>query len=168
MPAASSLCESATREEVEVRMPYLIDIYALAPERSQALVHRLHRFLPHRERAAADYWVKLGNIDPAAVFQTPEDMAQFCEAHPEAESRAYWNSCAAGDPRAAHVFFLDDGRLVLGLSVATEDESEWDRWLEQLMSFAGAEYGYWDGECPPKDTVAEFVAVSKRAWRTSG
>ncbi len=149
-------------------MPYLIDIYALAPEQSQAAVERfLNRFLPQRERADAEYWVRLGDIHPAAVFDTPEDTARYCEAHREAEARAYWNSRAPGDPRSAHVFFLAAGGLVLGLSVAAVDEPAWDRWLEQLMSFAGAEYGYWTGECPPEDTVAEVVAVAQKARRTS-
>ena len=148
-------------------MPFLIDIYALSPERSQAAVERfLNRFLPHRERADADYWVRLGNVHPAAEFDAPEEMARYCEAHSETEARAYWNSRAAGDPHSAHVFFLDGG-LVLGLSVAAEEESAWDQWLEQLMSFARAEHGYWTGECPPEDTVAEIIIVAQKARRTS-
>jgi hypothetical protein len=119
-------------------MPYLMDIYALAPERSAASVQRfLARFLPDRRRAADDYWVQLGGVNPASTFDTPEEMVQFCEAHPEAEARAYWNSRVAGDPHSAHVFFLPAGGLVLGLSVAAENEPAWHRWLDELMAFAG-------------------------------
>lgn len=147
-------------------MPFLIDIYALACDRSQAAVERfLNHFLPHRERADAECWVTLGDIHPAVVFDVPDEMAQYCEACPEAEARAYWNSRAAGDPHSAHVFFLAGG-MVLGLSVAAEDEATWDRWLERLMSFAGSEHGYWTGECPPEYTVREFIAVAQKARRT--
>ena len=144
-------------------MPYLIDIYALAPERSAAAVERfLAHFLPDRERTDVDYSVTLGVVQPAAVFDTPEELARFCEAHPEAEARAYWTSRAVVDPHSAHVFFLPAGGLVLGLSVAAPDQASWDRWLAELRAFAGATHGYWTGECPPEDTVPEFVAVAQR------
>lgn len=149
-------------------MPYLMDIYALAPERSAAAVERfLARFLPHREPAAVDYWVQLGDIRPVVVFCTPEELAEYCEAHSEAEARAYWNSRSDDDPHSAHVFFLPAGGLVLGLSVAVDDQAAWDRWLDDLMSFVGATYGYWTGECPPEDTIAEFIAVAQKARQES-
>lgn len=147
-------------------MPYLIDIYALAPERSAAAVERfLAKFLPHRERADAKYAVQLAGGSPVAALSTPEELAQFCETNPEAEARAYWNSRAGGDPRAVHVFFLPAGGLVLGLSVAADNQAAWDRWLMDLLSFSGAKHGYWTGECPPEDTIAEFIAVAQKARR---
>lgn len=146
----------------------LMDIYVLAPERSAAMVERfLARFLPHRERADADYSVQLGWDDTAEVFGTPEELAAFCESQPDAEARAYWISRSDGDPCRAHVFFLPEGGLVLGLSVAACDQSAWDRWLAELRSFAGATHGYWTGECPPEDSVAEFVSVAQEARRTA-
>ena len=139
-----------------------MDIYALAPERSAAAVERfLARFLPHRERSDADYTVRAGD-EPAAVLDTPEELAAFCEAEPRAEARGYWTSRAGGDPHSAHVFFLPDGGLVLGLSVAAREQAAWDWWLAELRAFAGASHGYWTGECPPEDTVAAFVAVAQR------
>ena len=145
-------------------MPYLIDVYALAPERSAAAVERfLAKFLPHRERADAEYVVHLAGGNPVAALSTPEELAQFCETHPEAEARAYWNSGLDGDPRSAHVFFLPAGGLVLGLSIAADNRAAWDRWLMDLLSFSRAKHGYWTGECPPEDTIAEFIAVAQRA-----
>lgn len=140
-----------------------MDIYVLAPGRSAAEVERfLDRFLPDRERADADYTVRLDGNEAAAVFDAPEPLAAFCEAHPDADARAYWLNRAAADPHSAHVFYLPDGGLVLGLSVAAETEAAWDGWLEELRSFAGAAHGYWTGECPPEDTVPEFVAVARK------
>src|SRR4051794_17310909 len=111
-------------------MPLLIDVYVLAPERSLAAVGRfLDRFPPRRERADAEYWVTLGAARPAAVFDDPADMAGYCEAHPDAEARAYWLSLVPGDPHSAHAFFLPAGGLVLGVSVAERDEAAWGRWL---------------------------------------
>ena len=157
------------RSATEMKMPFLMDIYALAPERSAAAVERfLNRFLPDRDRADADYWVRLGNAHPVAVFETPEEMARYCEANPDAEARAYWNTLVAGDPQSAHVFFLPAGGLVLGLSVAAEHEDAWDEWLDRLLSFARTEHGYWTGECPPEDNVEKFIAMAQEARRTKG
>src|SRR5690242_18025584 len=114
----------------------LMDIYVLASERSAAMVERfLARFLPHREPAQAGYAVRLGGGEPVAVFGTPEEQAAFCESRPGADAQAYWLNRSAGDPHSAHVFFLPDGGLVLGLSVTTRGEAAWDRWLEELRSF---------------------------------
>jgi hypothetical protein len=145
-----------------------MDIYVLAADRSAAMVERfLARFLPRRERADADYTVRLGGDEPAQVFATPEELVAFCASQARADARAYWNSRSVGDPSSAHVFFLPDGGLVLGLSVADRDEVSWDRWLEELRSFAGAAHGYWTGESPPEDTVLEFIAVAEKARRTT-
>lgn len=146
----------------------LIDIYALAPERSVAAVERfLDRFLPHREQTADDYTVPEYSESPVVVFDTPEELIAHCCTHPEADQRVYWLNRSAGDPHSAHVFFLTDGGLVFGLSIATSDEAAWDRWLHELQSFIGSAHGYWTGECPPEDTVAAFVAIAQRAGRTS-
>jgi hypothetical protein len=145
-------------------MPYLIDIYALAPKRSVSAVERfLNRFLPSRGRADAEYWVTLGDIHPAVIFNTPEELTRYCEGNPEAEARAYWNSRENGDPHSAHVFFLPEGGLAFGLSVAAEEQAVWYRWLAELISFVGATHGYWTGESPPENTVDAFVAVSQNA-----
>jgi hypothetical protein len=146
----------------------LIDIYALAPERSATAVERfLTRFLPHRERTAVDYEVPAYSNAPVAVFASPEELIAYCGDHPEAEQRVYWLNREADDPRSAHVFFLPDGGLVFGLSVAGESNSAWAWWLQELQAHTGAAHGYWTGECPPKNTVAEFVAVAQKVCRTS-
>ncbi len=146
-----------------MRVPFLVDIYALAPERTAAAVGRfLARFVPDRERANADYWVTLDGVHPAAVLGTPEELARFCEVYPEAQGRAYWRSRAVGDPHSVHVFFLPAAGLVFGLSVSASDQAAWDRWLAELRAFAGSAHGYWTGECPPEDTVPAFVAVAQR------
>lgn len=153
-------------------MPPLLDVYVLAPERTQAMVERfLDHFLPDREPSGNEYWVRLGDVYPVVEFDHPLDMARYCEAHPETEARAYWHATSPGDVHSAHVFFLPGG-LVLGLSVWTYEPSLFrvvgDGWLEQVRSFARAEHGYWTHECPPEDTVAEFIAVSRYAKSERG
>jgi hypothetical protein len=140
-----------------------MDIYVLAHERSSVEVERfLTHYLPDRERSDLDYWVTLDGTHPAAVLDSPEDMARFCEANPEAESRAYWTSHANGDVHSAHVFFLQGGGLVLGLSVVTQDQKSRESWLTDLLTFTRSEYGYWTFECPPENSVSEFIELAIR------
>jgi hypothetical protein len=139
-----------------------MDIYILAPVRTAAEVERfLACFLPDRVRAEADYVVTLDGTHPIAEFDNPDELARYCEAHPETEGRAYWTSRSEGDPHSAHVFFLPAGGLVFGLSVVSKEQAAWERWLTELRAFAGATHGYWTAECAPPDTVAEFVAAAQ-------
>lgn len=119
-------------------------------------------FLPEHHPPADNYWVQLGDVNPVAEFNTLEGMIDYCVAHPETEARAYWNGHGNSDPHSAHVFFLPAGGLVLGLSLTTNEESDWNRWVDELKTFAGTEYGYWAGDCPPEDTIAAFVAVAQK------
>lgn len=142
----------------------LMDIYVLAPERSAAQVERfLTHFLCDNQRAEAEYWVRLGSVEPVAIFDSSDELFRFCETQPNAEARAYWINRAETDPHSVHVFFLPSGGLVLGLSVATPDPTDWNRWLNELLKFAGAKFGYYTGECPPADTIDEFIRVASEA-----
>ena len=141
----------------------LIDIYTLSPMRSAVVVERfLTRFVPDRARADANYTVRIGDVEMLDKFDSPEALIAFCESEPEAEARAYWTNRTTRDPYSAHVFFLAAGGLVLGLSIAAQSELAWNRWLGELRVFAGAQYGYWICECPPEDTIANFVAVAQQ------
>ena len=142
-------------------MPFLFDIYALAPERTDPAIKQfLSHFVPSRERAADEYQVPEYSDSPTSVFDSPEKLILHCCQNPEAESRAYWRNLAANEPRHAHIFFLPDGGLVFGLSIATEDEIIANRWLSELLSFTGATYGYCTGECPPENSISEFIALA--------
>jgi len=46
--------------------------------------------------------------------------------------------------------------MILGLSVANECESQWERWLGQLKRFSGSGIGYYVLETPPAATSADF------------
>jgi hypothetical protein len=143
-------------------MSGFIDIYVLSPVRSTSVVESfLNHFLPLREEAALDYWVRIGEINPVKEFESVTEMCQFCEMNPEAECRAYWhNRTERVEPYHAHIFFLPKGGLVLGLSVASQNEFDWWDWLGKMKTITGAKHGYWAGETPPADSVEEFVSIA--------
>jgi hypothetical protein len=109
-----------------------------------------------------DYPVPEYSHSPTNVFSTPEELIVHCCTHKDSVQRVYWLNRSESDPHSAHVYFIPDNGLILGLSVATQDEADWDLWLNKLRSFAGSKYGYIRGECPPKETVAEFIAEANK------
>jgi hypothetical protein len=136
----------------------LADIYILANPRSAALVHRfLDRFLPDRVPAAAEYEVPRYADRPKMVLTNAADLIRLCEAWPELAHAVYWNNRdLVGEPRAAHVFFLRDGGLMLGLSTARRESAEQDRLLDETRGFVSGGPGYIAYEQPPVRTCAEF------------
>jgi hypothetical protein len=137
----------------------LADVYVLAPERSAALVGSfLGRFLPHREPAAAEYEIPQYASSPEVVFNNAAELIRVCEARHNLRHAIYWNHRdLAGEPRAAHVFFLSDGGMVLGLSTADSEPTRWDQLLAELKEFTGSRIGYLTVETPPADSIAEFT-----------
>ena len=145
----------------------LIDIYVLAPKRTALEVELfLDRFLPSRERTAIDYPVPEYSDSSDVIFETPEELATYCEEHLVTDQRVYWLNRSSCDPHSAHVYYLADGGLVFGLSVATTIESDWNCDLEEMQKYTGASCGYWIAESPPKETVVEFVVESRKATET--
>jgi hypothetical protein len=141
----------------------LIDIYVLAPERTKTAVQRfLAKFLPYRKQTATEFEVPEFSNSPAIVFMTTEEVIDYCCVHPNASQRIYWLNSGKLDPQSAHLYFLLDGGMVFGLSVAEGNEYVWNQWLIELRSFTGAAYGYWTGECPPEDTLDEFIALARK------
>src|SRR4051812_28664240 len=119
----------------------LADVYVLANVRSAALVRRfLEWFLPDRTPSASEYEVPEYANKPEHVFDRPDDLIRHCEAYPDLHHRICWSNSHPGSvPSHAHVYFLADGGLILGLSTPAGLE---DVLLRQIMEFAGSEYGY--------------------------
>jgi hypothetical protein len=139
----------------------LIDLYVLAPQRSAAIVVRfLDHFLPIREPSATDYPVPEFSDNPSQVLTRPDEVIHYSVACKTAAQSIYWRRLDDGEPRHAHVFFLADGGLVLGLSISEPTEARWEWWLEQLKEFVGSRLGYHVCEAPPVESVAEFERIA--------
>ena len=138
------------------------DVYVLANERSVALVERfLDRFLPHRAPAAADYGVPRFSEQPRLVFTDVRDLLRYCEVFPRESYAVYWNSTDPyRDTQAAHVFFLEDGGMILGLSTARVNPEEPERLLDVLREFADSSAGYITCEEPPVESSTEFQCLA--------
>jgi hypothetical protein len=134
------------------------DLYVLAPARSAALAERfLDRFLPARKPSAAAYEVPQHAHHPEIIFTDVRELLRCCEARPRMRHAAYWtHGRQDGEPRAAHVFFLSDGGMILGLSTAVREPVHCEWLLGELRSFTGAEVGLIALETPPPDSAAEF------------
>jgi hypothetical protein len=148
----------------------LADVYVLAITRSAALVHKfLDRFLPDRVPAASEYEIPQFADRPEVVFTDAGDCLKLCEARPNVEHALYWtNRNLFGEPQSAHVFFLPDGGMILGLSTHREEEDQQDQLLCKLQEFAESDLGYIAYELPPVRTVTEFKELVEKVSKSGG
>jgi len=146
----------------------LADVYVLTSRRSAEVVRRfVDHFLPQRESADADYPVPQYSDSPEFILKTADEVIDYCELHPDAAQSVYWrNPDSCGELHSAHVFFLSDGGLVLGLSI---HEKLGDELLARLLTFSGSRIGYVTHEEPPPLTSSEFmqIASSRRVCHDS-
>jgi hypothetical protein len=134
-------------------VPPYHDIYVLARERSAAEAEQfLEAFAPNRVQSAAEYTFPERAGKPGPVFTAALEAIRYAALCPGAEQRFYFRNLDEG-PDHIMLFFTSDGGLILGLSVAWNEE----RAFAQLKRHAGSEIGYITFECPPKDTAAEFI-----------
>jgi hypothetical protein len=143
----------------------LADVYVLANERTAAAaVSFLDRFLPNRVAAAEDYPVPEYADPPRRVFSDSADVIEWCAARPDRSYAVYWlNAQPDSEPHSAHVFFLSDGGMVLGLSTNRHGAGEPEELMRQLRSFAGSHVGYCTHEQPPAQSTDEFRRLASVA-----
>jgi hypothetical protein len=136
----------------------LADVYVLATERTAAMARSfLDCFLPDRVAAANEYPLPEYADPPERVFTDSADVIEWCASRPAESYAVYWlNARPASEPHSAHVFFLTDGGMVLGLSTRRDGAGEPEELLRRLQSFAGSRFGYWTYEHPPVGSTAEF------------
>ena len=140
---------------------FLADIYVLADDRSAYFINSfLNEFLPEREPACDDWFIPEYSDEPELIITSVDELLSYCETHSKVTQRSYWNNTQEkGEPRSAHVFYLSEGKIILGLS--TDDESLEQPLLESLKAFARTDLGYITYECPPEDTVGEFTRMAQ-------
>jgi hypothetical protein len=89
----------------------------------------------------------------------PSKLRINCEEHTKIPHAIYWLNNQGADPKAAMVFYTNDGKMILGLSI--EDESREQEWLAKLKSFSQSDQGCILYESPPPDNSEEFLKLTK-------
>jgi len=145
-------------EDAKPGSTMLADVYVLANERTAAAAASfLNRFLPDRISTAGNYPVPQYADPPQNVFSDPADVIEWCASRSDQAYSLYWlNARPASEPHSAHIFFLADGGMVLGLSTRCDDAGEPEELLRVLRSVAKSHVGYWTLEQPPAPTSREF------------
>lgn len=137
----------------------LQDLYALAPERTEAAAGRFRAaWLDHFAETADEYEVPRHSDAPDAVYTSADDLIRLLVAHPALEQAIYWTNTRDGLVRTGMLFFTADGGLIAGLSIADEDPATGRQLLTRLAGSIGARHGYATFEQPPSATTAEFLA----------
>jgi hypothetical protein len=135
--------------------PTTQEVYALAAERSTALVRRfLDRFLPVRRSFDEDDPVLADADEPARVYATDLEFLDYLVEHRTVPYELHWYDETAGAGRQAMAFFTADGGLILGLEADLIDAS--DR-LRDLAAVAGTRHTLLGCEESPPDTTSGFI-----------
>jgi hypothetical protein len=136
------------------------DIYVLVGNRDVKIVQKfLRHFVPDNREMADEYEIPQYSDSPDFLFNKAIELMRYCEEHTEVPHAIYWFNKQKEDPRDAMVFYTNDGKMILGLSI--EDESQEQEWLKQLKNFSQSDQGCILYESPPPDNSKEFLKLTK-------
>ena len=144
-------------------MPGYADIYVLAKDRSvQSVEQFLDTFLPKRAHSAMEYELPQYSDTPEDVYPTPLPVLQRCASDPSLEYLFYWRAINHSKIEHAMVIFLNDGKVVYGVSTAASDKDFVMMTFDQMQAYLGTTLGFISYEhCPDFTTLAEFKAHVK-------
>jgi hypothetical protein len=141
-----------------------LEVYALAPQRSEAVSDIFRSaWLDGFEESADEYEVPENSDRPEAIYTSVDDLIQRLVATPAEGYSVYWHNLRPGRIRSGMLMFTTDGALVVGLSIAGEDAGEAARVLSELARTVGAEHGYVTSDERPPDTARDFLVRTPRA-----
>ena len=142
------------------------DVYALAVERSDAVVRRFQRrWLEGLVEAAADYPFPMFDDPQRVTYGSAREVIDRLLLEPDLEYSIYWsrNPGPADDVLSAHLFFTGDGGLIAGVTIGAETFAETATTLRELALSVDARYGYATGEEPPPyGTTSEFKTRARQ------
>lgn len=137
-------------------MQGLNDCYVLSPRRSaQIALSFLEEFLPNREPSfvVEDLCEVLG----IALDESLENIVEHLATKPGLDCSMYFRNLEGQEPQHVAVMFLEDGNLILMLSVNARGGPEIaDRYLQALQGFVGGATGYWGWEESPVSDAQAF------------
>ena len=80
-------------------------------------------------------------------FDTADPLLEYLEKNINVSYAIYWRGLEDKNPRHAHVFFTNDAKLIVGLSVDAETVE--DATLDEMMNYCSSKIGYITYEQPP-------------------
>ncbi len=139
------------------------EIYILCHARSKLLANSfLEYFLPNRRAAATDYPVPELSGCPRLILTSAEELLEWLESEVNQTYSLYWNNLHENDPQMAMLFFTQDGGMIAGLVIHSDETL----WLKQVATHVGGRFGYVSFEEPPPDKMDIFVEYCKTTITT--
>ena len=136
------------------------DIYVLSEYRSQKLIDEfLEEFVPRRKESSDEYYVPYLADNPNQIFYSYSDLIAHCILHPKETNAIYFSNEKNEDPQSAMIFFTDDGKTILGLSI--EKEQYEVHFLDRLKDFCRSKNGYITYEDIPPLNSNDFLKKIK-------
>ena len=141
-------------------MTGLSDIYVISAKRdTETIFSFLNHFLPEREETADDYCIPQYSDNPKQVFTKDFEIISFCVSNKQIEQSIYWRAINNKIPEHAHIFFLNDGNIIFGLSTDSSNHEHANNLLKEVKLFLDERYGYITFETAPNAcNYDEFMA----------
>jgi hypothetical protein len=134
---------------------FFSDIYVLVDHRKIDVVNEfLEYFVPDNQVLADEYEIPQYSYNPEIIFRKATELMHYCETNVEATHSIYWFNNQKKDPRNAMVFYTNDRKMILGLSILHESQER--EWLTKLKQFSKSKHGCILYERPPPENSADF------------
>ena len=103
-----------------------LDIYVLSSSRSyKKIMSFLEEFLPYNIENASEYYIPYLSDNPEKTFTEVHTFMQYMETAEKEPNAIYWNNLEKdSDIEFATVFYTDDAKMVLGLSLKESGEEK--------------------------------------------
>ena len=142
----------------------LLDIYVLAAERSKEIFdHFTNSWLRGFIEVANEYEFPQYSGKPEAVYSTFRELVDRLINAPQEPHSIYWRAANGGAVRSGMVFFTLDGKMIVGLSIDSDDAKQISHYLQELADTVGGSAGYSALEEPPPETLEDFLDAVARA-----
>lgn len=136
-----------------------VEVYVLCETRSKEFALAfLDFFTPNRESTSEDYPLPQYADAPAHIFTESTDLLAALERDAAQEYSLYWDNNDGDNISQSMLFYTCDGNLIVGISAPEEAAA---RWLQQMSSFSGGQYGYVSYDAPPPESKSEFMDKCK-------
>ncbi len=134
------------------------DIYIIKRERNpNKLMEHVRVFIPSFDLDGdnGEYSLDIGipGIEQLLITTAREFIYSGC-FHKKSEGGIRLNGDLRANSNGGWVYFNSDGSVVFGLTVR---ENTSDSSLLTLKKITGSKYGYIAGDCPPAETMEEFI-----------
>lgn len=137
------------------------DIYVLIDSRAKNTIENfLNKYLMEWKEYVDEYAVPQFSDNPKMIFKHDFELMDYCEKNTNAVQTIYWSNKKDVEPQQAMVFYTDDNKMILGLSV--DNEGLGNKYLNDMKLFLNSDYGYITYGNPAPNNSKKFIKIMNK------